>query len=666
MVNYSNIYNWPITLILRLDVPVNIKFNFINRGNTTLDQLTLIDTFPDDILTADILNINPGSKFEVTVSGNLLIFTLKAGQTIGINEYVYITIPFDVLPGAVPNTVFTNKVFADFNTIFPQDTAYDHCGNEIIIPSASGESYTSLISKVAEPDSKGSIFKCQLSTGSVNIGDQKEFIIYVINNGSEDLNTIVKDYLADNNLDDITDISYYSGTVALPDIISCNFKYADKLADSLSSGYLAEFDTLDAWNVTVPANCNFGEFNVLAIKFKATQLPAISGSNCARLLYNNVSSCTYYSIYKLGRLEVSKYLNSALGLTDWDTLQTMAANNIFEYKIVVTNTGSVATIDTLEIHDTLPDCAEGISAKINGVSVPLDDVYYFNQPLQPGDSIVLIIEAEYQGGLEDCINKASVKGRTNMSSNPLTPLSNNAIIKADMKDPCLAVGIIIDTSYVIKGEKIDQCCFDLYYENEYSPSGIFTHIGYDILTTPAITTVPLGGFGQVSLYYPPKFYSAYKNLYTVYIPGTTSPQPFLKICFDHTETTGDSITVLFDWLGADSSVICTTTVGLKCGSVGSPGGMRQLLATREQSIESPKVLLYPNPVNNTLMVLVNSEAETGFFRIVSADGRLVFNKPLDLNLHRTGIDVKSLLPGIYILNITLSTGENTVLKFVKQ
>jgi len=670
----QTIFSYSGELIKYLSVPTfthlapgcsgEYTIRFINRGNTVLNNLTLTDTFPDNLLSADLPNIDTGSKFDFTTTGNLLIFTLKAGQSLNVNELIQIKIPFSVLSSAVPGTSFKNKVFAEFSSSFPQDTTYDHCGNEIIIPAASGVSNASAMNTVAYPDSKPAIFKCSINNGAINIGDQKEFIIYVINNGSDPLNTTLTDYLADNHLENIDSISYYSGTVPADYFTGCGFLLTT-ITDSLISGYSASFDGVDSWDITIPPDCDFGQYNMLAIQFKATQLPALSGSNCAHIEEDNLSACTTYPIIKFGRLKVDKFLNSTSGLSDWDTVQTMSANDTFEYKIVVTNTGSVSTIDTLEIHDTLPDCVEGITASINGVTVPIDDVYYYTTSLLPGDSVVVTIQAVYQGSLNNCINKATVRGYTNMSSNPLTPISNDAIIKPNEKDPCLKVDIVVDTSYIIKDEKIDLCCFDLYYENEYTASGIFRYIAFEENLYPPFLISTMGGFGQQTIIDPPKTYTAFRKFLSYYIPITSTPQPFLTICFEKTEMSGDSITVNFDWLGSDTSVVCTTPVNLICGGKITPH-LQQLIKRELKSKGLLHTFLYPNPAKNTLNVFIDTDEKFAYFRIVNGNGNPLFNQKIDLSRDIVELDVSHYAPGFYILNITLPSGELKSLKFIKQ
>jgi hypothetical protein len=71
--------------------------------------------------------------------------------------------------------------------------------------------------------------------------------------------------------------------------------------------------------------------------------------------------------------------------------------------------------------------------------------------------------------------------------------------------------------------------------------------------------------------------------------------------------------------------------------------------------------VYPNPVTNTLVIA--SEFPVAFISVHTVEGLLVVAQKTD-NAVRTELDIRSLLPGIYLLTITTSDGRQKKEKFV--
>jgi hypothetical protein len=76
------------------------------------------------------------------------------------------------------------------------------------------------------------------------------------------------------------------------------------------------------------------------------------------------------------------------------------------------------------------------------------------------------------------------------------------------------------------------------------------------------------------------------------------------------------------------------------------------------------VVLYPNPVGNSLIFMHPSSLSVATINLVSANGKLEISISAQPNTSQTEIDVSSLNAGAYILNY-LGKEEKLVLKFIK-
>ena len=90
-------------------------------------------------------------------------------------------------------------------------------------------------------------------------------------------------------------------------------------------------------------------------------------------------------------------------------------------------------------------------------------------------------------------------------------------------------------------------------------------------------------------------------------------------------------------------------------------------ATAKDTVASPNIYIYPNPVKNNLHVqnFLSNPLETGLIRIFDTKGGLLLQQRM---LQRNNaVDVSRLGAGIYILKLSDSRGQITKThKFVKQ
>jgi hypothetical protein len=91
------------------------------------------------------------------------------------------------------------------------------------------------------------------------------------------------------------------------------------------------------------------------------------------------------------------------------------------------------------------------------------------------------------------------------------------------------------------------------------------------------------------------------------------------------------------------------------------------ILTADCSSNTQEVVIYPNPVSNELFVKMNSSFKKGKLKILSGTGALI--NEIGYITQRgnvIAINVQSLSPGVYFLQITNEKEERNILKFVKQ
>jgi hypothetical protein len=88
----------------------------------------------------------------------------------------------------------------------------------------------------------------------------------------------------------------------------------------------------------------------------------------------------------------------------------------------------------------------------------------------------------------------------------------------------------------------------------------------------------------------------------------------------------------------------------------------QVIASSSKS--SLEISLYPNPVNNLLIVTHPQLSESGTLQIFNQEGKLVKSSNTQIGAAQTSVDVESLNKGFYVLHF-MANGNTSVLKFVK-
>jgi hypothetical protein len=88
----------------------------------------------------------------------------------------------------------------------------------------------------------------------------------------------------------------------------------------------------------------------------------------------------------------------------------------------------------------------------------------------------------------------------------------------------------------------------------------------------------------------------------------------------------------------------------------------QVIASSSKS--SLEISLYPNPVNNLLIVTHPQLSESGTLQIFNQEGKLVKSSNTQIGAAQTSVDVESLNKGSYVLHF-MANGNTSVLKFVK-
>lgn len=625
---------------------------FINRGNTTITEFVLIDTFPISFLNFEQNEINHPSKFDLTVIDSLIYFTLKDGETLPIQESFTITIPFTIQTSSLPFTSVTNTVSTFFDAEFPSDTLIDHCGNPIQINEASGQLHSFFTFDIEEPMPVSDIRKCVLNT-SINIDEEQEFIIYVLNNGSVPLISSLTDQLIENNLENISAVEYYSGSIMSSnlDALSCEVDY--NLSDSLQSNFNAVFDNNNTWHFEIPANCSYDEYNILGIKFKATQKPAESGSNEVILNDSVVkSSSVSYNINKFARLSVDKSLNTAIGNNDWDHQQTFDLNSLFEYKVVVRNTGSIIANQGMIIKDLVPECVEIQNVTVNDIPTNWStNQYEHSSTFYPGDSVVIIIEAKYVENSSECINKAQIIASTYLGS--INTWTNEAEI---LLDSCSTVDIIITDQYIYPRSTTsgnDLCCFEFGYTNMYPVIGAFECIYFKNVPSKYFLYSENGNLvsreSDTSLYI-----WKYESF-----PNVSNPHHFITLCFDQMEFAEDRL-LEFQWMDVDKNVICTSEVTFtECEETDVFGRYNT------ENIDNYDIVVSPNPTTSSINIFVNHDEIYGISTVYNASGHEIMKKNLEFNNRATTLDVTSFSQGMYIMKILYPSGKSALIKFVK-
>ena len=73
-------------------------------------------------------------------------------------------------------------------------------------------------------------------------------------------------------------------------------------------------------------------------------------------------------------------------------------------------------------------------------------------------------------------------------------------------------------------------------------------------------------------------------------------------------------------------------------------------------INEDKILLYPNPVTEELIVEINSiELSPEAITLFNSMGNIVFAPLVVSGIHQASIDVSQLIPGIYFIRIQLGS-----------
>lgn len=78
----------------------------------------------------------------------------------------------------------------------------------------------------------------------------------------------------------------------------------------------------------------------------------------------------------------------------------------------------------------------------------------------------------------------------------------------------------------------------------------------------------------------------------------------------------------------------------------------QNIFSNTEHLPNNNIFVYPNPVNEKLFIINNSNEEIEFVAIFDITGKLVFSKALEINSTQISLDIFSLKPGLYILNLT--------------
>jgi hypothetical protein len=88
-----------------------------------------------------------------------------------------------------------------------------------------------------------------------------------------------------------------------------------------------------------------------------------------------------------------------------------------------------------------------------------------------------------------------------------------------------------------------------------------------------------------------------------------------------------------------------------------------------RNLVSATATLYPNPASTTINIEIDgaTEKSTGFIKIYNASGHVVYQEEFtrDTFTVTKQVDVSSYASGIYFVNVTLDTNNQTTLKFIK-
>ncbi|MCB9328000.1 MAG: T9SS type A sorting domain-containing protein [Lewinellaceae bacterium] len=76
-----------------------------------------------------------------------------------------------------------------------------------------------------------------------------------------------------------------------------------------------------------------------------------------------------------------------------------------------------------------------------------------------------------------------------------------------------------------------------------------------------------------------------------------------------------------------------------------------------------EITIYPNPVDEVLNIISNSNQKLHNISLMSIDGRLVFSTN-NIRMKKYSMDVSHLSAGIYIIKISTDTGEKTIRKII--
>ncbi len=506
-----------------------------NAGNIPLSVLQLSDAIPPGITVTSINISSTGANMNYSTtspngSGNTAspqnftllsltnpsTFTFKTTSGVLLGETITIKMRFKISAGqgttinncAILNYTGTYNGWANICGIplppLPNSSSIQSCATPFVVQAAK-----------AIPGLR----KC-IPSGiqSYDIGDDITFRIVVSNHGQGNLTGYnLSDMLSAPQFLEINGpIKYrwgigsftpnYTGCSPLPTPINT------ALPSWLTASNVAVGSQAPSWSINgMPGNCNLDSAYYLVIEFKAKVRPGAFGNytNIAKLVgATTLTSNAPYNVNRIGKLDIDKYVNSGSG-SSFGTVGYVNPGQAFAFKLVITNTGSVA-LQNIDINDALPACVTqtgnptAIIYRANGtnstVSVSAAPTLNFSTSvtLAPGDSIAVTINVTRNANdnsPECCNDAATVSGVAVDNLMNVYSISGRACVKSslccDIQNMNVNYSTYINgnginpvfniTSGAIPIQSIDISLVDYHvvYENETcKPANIGNYVGH--------------------------------------------------------------------------------------------------------------------------------------------------------------------------------------------
>ena len=135
----------------------------------------------------------------------------------------------------------------------------------------------------------------------------------------------------------------------------------------------------------------------------------------------------------------------------------------------------------------------------------------------------------------------------------------------------------------------------------------------------------------------------------------------MHVCLVHVEVA--SVCLRFPWLCALRCVASDTKGNIWTGTYGII--KYSDLQSSVTNIDKSKYTIYPNPTTSSLRIELENDELATSYKITDTKGKQVLTGSLSPS-SSVSIDVEQLTVGVYLIELTTSSGEMIIDKFVKR